>query len=157
MDPPYYILFSTQPANSSSLGHPTIQYQYADDSPLALLPQHPDEHVLLLEFDQTSSVPTVTSTSRTLAVTGIKVEEAPGAAVAEDKHNDRMYIIEATTAPVEDKLHYNFRANVLRLTPFLPSSNKGKNLAIRQALNYPEGLGKSSGLATVSTVKGLSP
>ncbi|KAJ3841063.1 hypothetical protein F5878DRAFT_34680 [Lentinula raphanica] len=104
MDPPYYILFSTQPANSSSLGHPTIQYQYADDSPLALLPQHPDEHVLLLEFDQTSSVPTVTSTSRTLAVTGIKVEEAPGAAVAEDKHNDRMYIIEATTAPVEDKL-----------------------------------------------------
>ncbi|KAJ3790241.1 hypothetical protein GGU10DRAFT_178497 [Lentinula aff. detonsa] len=104
MDPPYYILFSTQPASSSSLGHPTIQYQYADDSPLALLPQHPDEHVLLLDYDQTSPVPTVNSTSRTLAVTGIKVEEAPGAAVAENRHNDRMYIIEGTTVPVEDKL-----------------------------------------------------
>ncbi|KAJ3923017.1 hypothetical protein F5877DRAFT_32472 [Lentinula edodes] len=103
MDPPYYILFSTQPANSSSLGHPTIQYHYADDSPLALLPQHTDEHVLLLEYDQTSPMPTVTSTSRTLAVTGIKVEEAPGAAVAEDRHNDRMYIIEATTVLAEDK------------------------------------------------------
>lgn len=103
MNPPYYILFSTQPATSTSLGHPTIQYQYADDSPLSLLPQHPDEHVLLLEYDQGSSVPTVTSTSRTMAVTGVKVEEAPGAAVAEDRHNDRMYIIEATSVPGEDK------------------------------------------------------
>ncbi|KAE9410900.1 hypothetical protein BT96DRAFT_912316 [Gymnopus androsaceus JB14] len=92
MNPPYYILFSTQPATSTSLGHPTIQYQYADDSPLSLLPQHPDEHVLLLEYDQGSSVPTVTSTSRTMAVTGVK-----------DRHNDRMYIIEATSVPGEDK------------------------------------------------------
>ncbi|KAJ3801648.1 hypothetical protein GGU11DRAFT_813900 [Lentinula aff. detonsa] len=156
MDPPYYILFSTQPASSSSLGHPTIQYQYADDSPLALLPQHPDEHVLLLDYDQT--LPTVNSTSRTLAVTGIKVEEAPGAAVAENRHNDRMYIIEGTTVPVEDKL--------LQLSSERPSPHviiaqfkqrKYRNLAIRQALNYPEGLGKSSALTTASTVKGFSP
>ncbi|KIK71202.1 hypothetical protein GYMLUDRAFT_132526, partial [Collybiopsis luxurians FD-317 M1] len=92
--PPYYILFSTQPASSSTLGHPTIQYHYADDSPLALLPQHPDEHVLLLDYDPNSQKPIVTSTSRTLAVTGVKIGEAPGAAVAEDKRNDRMYIIE---------------------------------------------------------------
>lgn len=102
MEPPYYILFSTQPANSSSLGHPTVQYHYADDSPLSLLPQHADEHVLLLEYNQGSLMPTVTSTSRTMAVTGMKVEEAPGAAVAEDRHNDRMYIIEATSV-LEDK------------------------------------------------------
>jgi len=149
MNPPYYILFSTQPATSTSLGHPTIQYQYADDSPLSLLPQHPDEHVLLLEYDQGSSVPTVTSTSRTMAVTGVKVEEAPGAAVAEDRHNDRMYIIEATSVPGEDKLQPPGE----RPSPqAIVAQFKQRNLAIRQALNHPDGLASAS-LTTASTVK----
>ncbi|KAF9066006.1 hypothetical protein BDP27DRAFT_1331261 [Rhodocollybia butyracea] len=132
MDPPYYILFSTQPA---SLGHPIIQYQYADDSPLALLPQHPDEQVLLLEYNENASV-TVTSTSRTLAVKGVKSEEAPGAA-AENKHNDKMYIIEATTMSKTDKLHL---PGDLPSPQSLIAQFKQRNLAIREALAYPEGL-----------------
>jgi hypothetical protein len=148
MEPPYYILFSTQPSNSSSLGHPTIQYQYADDSPLSLLPQHPDEHVLLLEYDQNSSVPTVTSTSTGLIVTGVKVEEAPGAAVAEDKHNDRMYIIEATT-PVDDKLSIPGE----RPSPHTVIAQfKQRNLVIRQALSSEGSTLKSAASSTSSGV-----
>ncbi|KAF9068039.1 hypothetical protein BDP27DRAFT_1327851 [Rhodocollybia butyracea] len=145
MDPPYYILLSSQPANSTSLRHPTIQYQYADDSPLALLPQHPEEHVLLFEYDENASV-TVTSTSRSMTVTGIKAEEAPGAAVAEDTHNDRMYIleIEATTQPGEDKLNHERPSPRAVVAQF-----KQRNLAIRRALNYPEN-SKSTALTTVS-------
>jgi len=108
-EPPYYILYSSSPistsipgAPSTSLGHPTIQYQYADDSPLSLLPQSPDEHVLVLDFDPAASPPTVRSISRNIAVTAVKVAEAPGAAAEDEpKRNDRMYILETTT--VEDK------------------------------------------------------
>lgn len=78
------------------MGHPTIQYHYQDDSPLALLPQHPDEHVLVLDYDPDSTTqPTVQSLSKTLVTTGLRIEEAPGAAAADAK-NDRMYIVETT-------------------------------------------------------------
>jgi hypothetical protein len=101
--PPYYILYSNTPlstttpsaAASTSLGHPIIQYHYADDSPLSLLPQTPDEHVLLLEFDPSSpDTATVKSISGNIAVTGLKVAEAPGAAAEDDSKNSRMYIVE---------------------------------------------------------------
>jgi hypothetical protein len=99
--PPHYILYSHSPlsaAPSTSLGHPVIQYHYADDSPLALLPQAPDEHVLLLEFDPSSpSAPTAKSISRNIAVTGLKIAEAPGAAAEENPKNSTMYILETTT------------------------------------------------------------
>lgn len=113
VEPPYYILFSHSPltspssvpgAPSSSLGHPVIQYHYADDSPLSLLPNTPDEHVLVLDYDPTTgalTTPTVRSTSKNMAVTGLKMAEAPGAAAADEgcdiKKNDRMYILETTT------------------------------------------------------------
>jgi hypothetical protein len=108
--PPFYILLSHStvrddetPSSTSlkTLGHPIIQYHYADDSPLALVPQNPDEHVLVLDYDPSSTpsnVPTVKSISRTMAVTGVKVSEAPGAAAAHEelkiKRNDKMYILE---------------------------------------------------------------
>lgn len=104
--PPYYILVSHSSiaspsigAPSNTLGHPTIQYQYTDDSPLVLWPQQPNEHVLVLDYDpDTTNPPTVQSISKALAVTHLKVEEAPGAAAANenDAKNDRMYIIETT-------------------------------------------------------------
>lgn len=106
--PPYYILFShssvaatTLAANqSNTLAHPVIQYQYADDSPLSLLPQSPDEHVLILDYDPSSQLPVVRSASHEMVVTGLKVSEAPGAAAAAEEggppRNDRMYIIETT-------------------------------------------------------------
>jgi hypothetical protein len=105
MNPPHYILFASNSASSTSLGHPAIQYHYADDSPLSLLPKYPDEHVLLLDYDPNSaSSPSVVSTSRDMAVTAVRVQEAPGAAAGEEKHNDRMYIIETISNPVEIKL-----------------------------------------------------
>lgn len=104
--PPFYILFahssvssSNAGAPSNALGHPAIQYQYADDSPLSLWPQHPNEHVLVLDFDpMTTKPPTVQSMSKDLIVSGLKVEEAPGAAAADENNqkNDRMYIIDTT-------------------------------------------------------------
>lgn len=117
-EPPFYILVShssllnnsTTPSTSSTtLGHPSIQYHYADDSPLSLVPQTADEHVLVLDYNPTnmsSNVPTIKSISRSLAVTGVKVSEAPGATAAHDelkiKRNDKMYILETCTT-MEDK------------------------------------------------------
>jgi hypothetical protein len=108
-EPPYYILVSHSPlsaqtpgAPSTALCHPVIQYHYADDSPLSLLPQTAGEHVLVLDYDPAS--PNAKSISANVAVTALKVAEAPGAIAAEDelRKNDRMYILETTTTG-EDK------------------------------------------------------
>lgn len=117
-EPPFYILVShssilnntpTPSTSSATLGHPIIQYQYTDDSPLSLVPQAPDEHVLVLDYDPVnglSGVPNIKSISRNLAVTGVKVSEAPGATAAHDElritRNDKMYILETCTT-MEDK------------------------------------------------------
>ncbi|KAG6842510.1 hypothetical protein C0991_000036 [Blastosporella zonata] len=104
--PPYYILLShssifapNSGAPSSTLGHPTIQYHYANDSPLALWPQHANEHVLVLDY-ASDKPPAVQSLSKNLAVTSLNVEDAPGAAAASesDSKNDRMYIIETMSS-----------------------------------------------------------
>lgn len=116
-EPPFYILVShssilntsTSSTSSATLGHPIIQYHYADDSPLSLVPQTADEHVLVLDYDPANgspSIPTIKSISRKLAVTGVKASEAPGAAAAHDElkitRNDKIYILETCTA-MEDK------------------------------------------------------
>lgn len=104
--PPYYVLISHSTLSGTSQAisfrHPTIQYHYSDDSPLSLLPQHPQEHVLVLNHDPQPSAapPTVQSISKTLIVTRLKVEEAPGAAAAVGDHdgkNDKMFIVETCT------------------------------------------------------------
>ncbi|KAK2461778.1 hypothetical protein APHAL10511_006241 [Amanita phalloides] len=138
---PYYILVAHSPLSSSfpaalsnTLAHPTIQYHYQDDSPLALLPQNPDEHVLVLDYDPHSpTLPTVQSLSKTLAVTGLRIEEAPGAATADPK-NDRMYMIETTeiedyamATPQSDR---NSANNIL-------VQFKRRNALLRRALLYP--------------------
>lgn len=102
--PPYYILVSHSSvdnaapgAPSSNFSHPVIQYQYQDDSALPLLPQHPDEHVLVLDYDPSAQkAPAVRSISRSLVVTGLKVDEAPGAAATDGK-NGHMFVIETTS------------------------------------------------------------
>lgn len=107
-DPPYYVLIShsqslASPAPaSSSLCHPIIEYHYADDPPASLLPQHPAEHVLVLDYEPAQSglaAPTVKSLSPALIVSALKVTDAPGAAVAGEPalRNNSMYVIETTT------------------------------------------------------------
>lgn len=103
--PPYYILFSHSSVSatssgspSSALGHPTIQYHYANDSPSALWPR-PNEHVLVLDYPHSpDKLPTVQSLSKDLTVTSLRIEDAPGAAASSDSDpkDDKMYIIETT-------------------------------------------------------------
>ncbi|PPQ89608.1 hypothetical protein CVT25_012353 [Psilocybe cyanescens] len=101
-NPPFYVFFAhsslSNPltaALSSTLGHPVIHYHYADDSPLSLLPNHSDEHVLILSYDGNSSKPTVQSISEKLSVVGLRLEEAPGAAAEDEtgtRNNTIMYL-----------------------------------------------------------------
>ena len=101
-EPPYYILVAYQ-HNSAGQGnaliHADIEYRYADDSPLSLLPRFPEEHVLVFNYDPASATkPTISSTSGQLALSGVKVLPAPGARIDEDaSKNDNMYILEVTS------------------------------------------------------------
>lgn len=109
--PPYYVLVSHAPlqtdqtatsASYTSFSHPTVEYHYADDLPHALLPRSPGEHVLVLDYDpHRVSPPVAQSLSTDLAVIGVKVTEAPGAATAEEEgpRNNKIYVLETTTLP----------------------------------------------------------
>jgi len=101
--PPYYILVSHSSVDDavpgappSNFSHPVIQYQYRDDSAIPLLPQHPDEHVLVLDYDPSPGFSTVQNISGRVVVMDLKVDEAPGAAVADGKNN-HMFVIETTS------------------------------------------------------------
>lgn len=105
-EPPYYILVAHASLQHSSAGqrealiHADIEYRYADDSPLSLLPRFPDEHVLVFNYDPANATkPTISSTSNQLALSGVKVLPAPGARVEDDtSKNVNMYILEVTSA-----------------------------------------------------------
>ncbi|KAI8995556.1 hypothetical protein BD414DRAFT_479880 [Trametes punicea] len=109
--PPYYILIAHSqslhnPAAPpcTSLSHPVIEYHYADDAPNTLLPQYPGEHVLVLDYDPARpGTPTVKSLSPDLAVSAVKVVDAPGAAVAGEPalNNNSMYVITTTVKPTD--------------------------------------------------------
>lgn len=104
-EPPYYLLVSLSSLkhssgfSSSSLAHANVEYRYADDSPLTLLPRHPDEHLLVLNHDPAKGeIPTVQSTSTHMAVTSVKVSIAPGASTNEDHgRNDSMFVLEVAS------------------------------------------------------------
>ncbi|CCM00950.1 uncharacterized protein FIBRA_02997 [Fibroporia radiculosa] len=146
-EPPYYVLIShnsllnnvSVPA-SSSLAHPSvIQYHYADDSPHALLPQYPGEHILVLDYDPSKlTLPTVKSLSSDLAVSGLRVTDAPGAGAADDepKRNDKMYILE-TTAVLEEKC-ISVEDNDNPSPHSILARFKQRNTILRRALQYPE-------------------
>ncbi|KAJ7169592.1 hypothetical protein C8R46DRAFT_1217272 [Mycena filopes] len=122
MREPYYIL--------CGLVHPAIHYHYADDNPRALIPAL-DEHVLILDYDPHSDAPpTVQSISPSISVTGVRVEEAPGAAAEGDAaRNDRMFIIDTTTsaqdrpmdASVGDRKPHSVLAQFKQRNAVLPS------------------------------------
>ncbi|KAG7450333.1 uncharacterized protein BT62DRAFT_927648 [Guyanagaster necrorhizus] len=137
--PPYYILFSNSslsPAPSTTLGHPAIQYHYADDSLLSLLPQYPQEHVLLLDYDPSSSAPpAVKSISKNMSVTGLKIEDAPGVAAVDEsgtKRVEKMFIIETTMLESKNADHEEKSPHAI-LAEF-----KHKNAILRRGLAYPE-------------------
>ncbi|KAF7339714.1 hypothetical protein MSAN_02186900 [Mycena sanguinolenta] len=136
MHPPFYILTVSPPA--PALVHPTIQYHYKDDPPLALLPQ-PAEQVLVLDYDpETADPPTVQSISPSISVTGLRVEEAPGAAAAAADEgvvrNDRMYIIENTTT---DSKPLDASMGERKPPHMVLAQFKQRNALLRRSLLYP--------------------
>jgi hypothetical protein len=106
---PYYVLVSPSSQTQSSaatgsttpvLNHPVLQYHYANDSPLSLLPRSPNEHVFVVDYDPlTPQCARAQSISGSSAVTGIKVTEAPGAGSAEGSAGwcNSMFVLETTT------------------------------------------------------------
>jgi len=106
---PYYVLVSPSPQTQSPaatgsttpvLNHPVLQYHYANDSPLSLVPRSPNEHVLVVDYDPLAPQCTrAQSISGSSAVTGIKVTEAPGARSAEGSAgwSNSMFVLETTT------------------------------------------------------------
>lgn len=112
-EPPRYVLVSHGTladgtagagAPSAALSHPIVQYHYADDAPLAVLPRFPGERVLVLDHDPNAEgAPSAKSISDALAVMAVKVTDAPGAGVLDDEPgNKKMYVIE-TMSIAEDR------------------------------------------------------
>ncbi|KAA1468658.1 hypothetical protein DENSPDRAFT_834050 [Dentipellis sp. KUC8613] len=99
---PYYILVSHSCQNPNAptptLTHPTIQYHYADDMPLHILPTSRDEQVLVLDRDPLHpEFPRGQSITGNIAVTGVKVTDAPGVGADDDpEYSNRMFILETT-------------------------------------------------------------
>lgn len=63
--------------------------------------------MLVLDYDPRRGLPPVASSlSTNLAVIGVKVTEAPGAATDEEgPRNDKMYVLDTTTMPDEQYVH----------------------------------------------------
>ncbi|KAH9857846.1 hypothetical protein C2E23DRAFT_801775 [Lenzites betulinus] len=147
LDPPFYLLVSHSqslsnaavPA-SSSLSHPVIEYHYADDPPNSLLPQL-GEHVLVLDYDPARPAsPTVKSLSANLAISAVKVADAPGAAVSDEPtrtSNNSMYVIETIARPIdiapEDDEQHSVHEILARY--------KHRNATLRRILDYPHTMG----------------
>ncbi|KAF9478050.1 hypothetical protein BDN70DRAFT_836867 [Pholiota conissans] len=141
-NPPFYVLVaqstvSNIPAGalSNNLSHPVINYHYADDSPLSILPTHPDGHVLVMNYDRDSIQPTVQSISADLSVTGLKLAEAPGAALADPAGttNNVMFIIETTS----DDRSMTGSNGERKAAQAVLAQFKHRNNVLRRALQYP--------------------
>jgi hypothetical protein len=114
--PPHYVLLahshlSSSPShasvsNTAALTHPTIQYQFRDDPPLSF-PNSQSAHVLVMDYDPRSpELARVQSLSPQLAITSLKVSDAPGAgSMAEDEEpkNTKMYVLETVAHPPTEK------------------------------------------------------
>ncbi|KIJ45130.1 hypothetical protein M422DRAFT_207357 [Sphaerobolus stellatus SS14] len=144
--PPQYVLLSHSNLVSSSsatsntvstLVHPSIQYQFRDDPPISV-PHHQTKHVLVMDYDPASPQSLhVQSLSPQLAVTSIKVTEAPGtAAHSEDDEpkNNKMYVVE-TVAHQQSENRGSSNDDVP--TAISLAAFKQRNALLRKALEYP--------------------
>lgn len=147
VSPPYYLLVShntlqhgVTAQSPSVLAHADVEYHYTDDSPLALLPHHPDEHVLVLYHDpENISNPIITSTSGQLAVSGIKVLPAPGAGTDEEdaNRNVNMYVLQVTSTSEDHSASLESSQAYAQNPQTLVTRFKHRNAAIRHILEYP--------------------
>ncbi|KAB5592391.1 hypothetical protein CTheo_4155 [Ceratobasidium theobromae] len=101
---PRYILISqtSLPSKSESepapttLVHPIIHYQYADDAPTAIpLSLSSDAHIIYLDFDPINTSHTqARSASDSIVATGLTLSDAAGALNAENPH---LYVVNSGT------------------------------------------------------------
>ncbi|KAI9462512.1 hypothetical protein BJY52DRAFT_1355195, partial [Lactarius psammicola] len=112
--------------------HPILQYHYANDRPLSLLPESTGEQVLLLDYDPLSPASTrVQSISGNAAITGIRITDAPGAGSAEEDAcwSGKMFVLETTTFDSRVLTDDNDPRAVL-------AQFKQNNAIIQQVLDY---------------------
>ncbi|KAI0321702.1 hypothetical protein OF83DRAFT_1098242 [Amylostereum chailletii] len=135
--PPYYILVShsspqsTAPGNTKALTHPAIQYHYADDPPLAVLPHSRDEEVLVLDYDPSGlASPHAQTLSGNSVVTGVKVT-APGAAAAGNDFawSEKMFVLQTTRLDDQPATGEGDPRTIL-------ANFKERNVILRQVLDY---------------------
>ncbi|KAL4068217.1 hypothetical protein V8B97DRAFT_870394 [Scleroderma yunnanense] len=145
VSPPYYLLISHNTLQQSVsaqctnvLAHADVEYHYADDSPLALFPHHPDEHVLVLYHDPDNTTnPTIRSTSGQFAVSGVNVLPAPGAGADEEdaNRNTNMYVLRVTST-ADDHASLESSQAYAPDPQTLVARFKHRNAAIRHILEY---------------------
>lgn len=153
--PPHYIFVSqgSLPAAGGAgqstltapvLTFPIIHYHYADDPPLSLIPSKDRDNQphIILDYDPASGQPPVVrSVSEGLAVTGIKVTDAPGVikGVAKDK-NPNMFVIEAVSTSTTHRPGNNVSSEAQNDWLLDPSGTisrfKQRNTILREALEY---------------------
>ncbi|CAL1695995.1 unnamed protein product [Somion occarium] len=148
-DLPYYVLVSHAPGasgqtapSSTTFSHPIIEYHYADDSPRNLLPREPSEHVLVLDYNVSEgATPDVKSLSADLAVAGLRIAEAPGAAAHEDGNipNNKMFVIDTINLPEEIVEEDQFESAQAVLARF-----KQRNAILHRAFDYARPADQSS-------------
>lgn len=125
--PPYYVLVQ----HAGALLHPHIEYHYADDSPHALLPRTPDEHVLVVDY-ASPAAPVAHSLTPSLALTGLRVAPAPADDV-DAPRNPNMYILESTSVPDEKLDDESPESAHAALALF-----KQRNAVLRRVLDYAD-------------------
>ena len=99
-EPPSYVLLQpSHPSTSvpTTFVHPAIEYHFADDPATALLPSSEHESVIVIDYPGADAIPTVQSLYPGIAVSGVKVVDAPGVPTGSQggsrAQNDKMYII----------------------------------------------------------------
>jgi len=148
-DAPYYVMLSQSnlvSPSTTSLVHPIIQYHFADDNPHDILPTHEGESVIILDYEPGKVTPLVESASRNIAVTGIKVTDAPPSGTPTDgepRRNDNMFILETISGQGDDEQGATANSSNLSdprhiLAQFRERNEILKQVVDRQSLRSPK-------------------
>lgn len=104
---------------TTSLAHPSIQYHFRDDPPISL-PHPQNKHVLIMDYDPRAPQSIrVQSLSSQLAVTSVKITDAPGAGPYgenDEPRNNKMYVIETVAHQIPDERSVIFLDDPLTAT-----------------------------------------
>jgi len=126
--------------STASLVHPIIQYHFADDNPKDILPRHDGEAVIILDYEPGKVAPLVESASRNIAVTGIKVTDAPPSGTPNDgepRRNDNMFIIETISGQGDEEQGAVATSSSLNDPRLILAQFRERNEILKQVLDRP--------------------